>query len=289
MTKNELNEKIEKVLVKIEKIEKRIEKWQSKKNEQSFIKLEAQWYSQDPKTIKTMQDLIIARYNCIDKKYQTNLDYSKKYIEKSYNEHIAYCDNEIKYANNDLENQKRILQKYQNEITKIENFENEKKIEVLVKFLEDWKTKTYKWYMNNASLYIDLKRQYKEKLNDHMKQFENLDFRTRYYKEQEFNKQYYSNITAFTKEIVEYTNEINYEKLIKAIDEEAIRKYKDLVKRISEVVGKIENAKHLSIGEQNGEINGIVIGSKATARIETISAGGYNIQCFHYRVLVHKI
>ena len=39
----------------------------------------------------------------------------------------------------------------------------------------------------------------------------------------------------------------------------------------------------------NGEINGIAEGEKGRAKVETIGAGGYNIQCYHFRVLVNKI
>lgn len=86
--------------------------------------------------------------------------------------------------------------------------------------------------------------------------------------------------------------------LNKIIEEEKKIKYKEFVSRITEIVGNIQNASNLSIGEQSGEINGIVIGDKGKARVETIGAGGYNEniivntkkgQCFHYRVLVHKI
>ena len=38
----------------------------------------------------------------------------------------------------------------------------------------------------------------------------------------------------------------------------------------------------------DGNVNGIIQGSKRTARIETIFAGGYNIQCLHTRLLVHE-
>jgi hypothetical protein len=38
-----------------------------------------------------------------------------------------------------------------------------------------------------------------------------------------------------------------------------------------------------------GEINGIIQGTISNAKVRTITAGGYNIQCFHYRVLVNKI
>ena len=79
------------------------------------------------------------------------------------------------------------------------------------------------------------------------------------------------------------------EKLNKILAREKENKYFDLCNRISEVVGEITDARGLSIGRQHGELNGVVDGTKGSARIETIGAGGYNIQCFHYRVLVHKI
>jgi hypothetical protein len=49
--------------------------------------------------------------------------------------------------------------------------------------------------------------------------------------------------------------------------------------------GRLTDATGLVIGD-NGEINGRIIGEKGAATITTIGAGGYNIQCFHYRVLV---
>ena len=57
--------------------------------------------------------------------------------------------------------------------------------------------------------------------------------------------------------------------------------------RISIVVGVITDASGLFIGKTGG-IEGLIRGTIGVARIETIGAGGYNIQCFHYRTLVHK-
>lgn len=67
---------------------------------------------------------------------------------------------------------------------------------------------------------------------------------------------------------------------------DAVRTQKvNLVIRAWEKVGKITDVTYSRIG-LDGSFNGTVTGEKGTARIETILAGGYNIQRLHYRVLV---
>ena len=78
----------------------------------------------------------------------------------------------------------------------------------------------------------------------------------------------------------ELTNILNKEERDKALD---------LVNRVAKITGPITDASNLRIGEQNGELNGLIIGRDGKAFIQTIGAGGYNIQCYHYRVLVHKV
>ena len=78
------------------------------------------------------------------------------------------------------------------------------------------------------------------------------------------------------------------ERLSKIIEAEKKAKYEDLCNRISAVVGEITDVSNLRIGAK-GNLDGIVTGTKGKARVETIGAGGWNIQIFHYRVLVHKI
>jgi len=61
----------------------------------------------------------------------------------------------------------------------------------------------------------------------------------------------------------------------------------DLLNRVSEVAGEVEDWECI---RWNGKaLNGTLKGSKNNVRVETIVAGGYNIQRLHYRVLVHKI
>lgn len=61
-------------------------------------------------------------------------------------------------------------------------------------------------------------------------------------------------------------------------------KKESLMTKIKNKVGEVMEL-DLHCGE-DGTPNGTVTGTKGTVRISTIMAGGYNVQCLHYRVLV---
>ena len=66
----------------------------------------------------------------------------------------------------------------------------------------------------------------------------------------------------------------------------------NLINRTVELVGKITDCKCLRLSRDNSGysiINGEIIGENGKCRVESIGAGGYNIQRYHIRVLVHKI
>lgn len=77
-------------------------------------------------------------------------------------------------------------------------------------------------------------------------------------------------------------------KLEKMLSNEVSAKRIDLYHRCTAAVGVITDATGLYVGE-NGSLNGYIVGEAGKASIETIRAGGYNIQCLHYRVLVKKV
>lgn len=64
------------------------------------------------------------------------------------------------------------------------------------------------------------------------------------------------------------------------------------VNRVKKVTGEItgwDNV-YLTRGAHGfPTLNGVVYGKKGTARVESINAGGYNIQRLHVRVLVHEL
>lgn len=66
----------------------------------------------------------------------------------------------------------------------------------------------------------------------------------------------------------------------------------NLINRTVEITGKITDCKALRTDYDNrgySIINGLVIGENGKARIESIGAGGYNIQRYHIRVLVKEV
>ena len=68
---------------------------------------------------------------------------------------------------------------------------------------------------------------------------------------------------------------------------EADRKYDFIIERTNAIVGKITDAAGLTIGAKD-DLNGFIIGDKGTAKVTTIGAGGYNIQCYHFRTLIRE-
>jgi hypothetical protein len=98
-------------------------------------------------------------------------------------------------------------------------------------------------------------------------------------------KDYQKEYKGITNDVHSWGTQYRAERLQKILDREVIAKKKTLIARISKKAGNILDAKGLYIGV-NGEINGLVVGELRTVRVETIYAGGYNIQCLHYRVLI---
>ena len=45
----------------------------------------------------------------------------------------------------------------------------------------------------------------------------------------------------------------------------------------------------VTVGGKDSSVNGIIIGEKGKAKVQTFSAGGWNIQCFHYRTRVDRV
>lgn len=143
---------------------------------------------------------------------------------------------------------------------------------VIEKFIENWKIEAIKWAEKTKADYQNMREEVRKekeegKINIH----------------QYFNKienwRMSRGITKFLKNEFDFNGNISelYEK-------EAKRKYNQFISKIEKKTGKVLDA-NLYIAE-DGNINGVIRGEKEVFSVTTILAGGYNIQCLHYRILI---
>lgn len=272
-------ERIEAKKLAISKIEKRITKWESQKNQDAYIKYTSPWYSMNPKSIKTLNELVDARYNCIESRYedQTKED-AKKHIEDDYQGYLNNCDEEIRRANRDLEEARATLEKYY----KMQEAEEDKKNtlnelpEVIITFKNNL---IEKWNEYD----IRYRESVRERSNEIYKLYEAGNH-------EEYNKQYreLSRECGGIRECIYKTDEEINKENIKAAEALIL----NMINRVIEITGKTTDAKCLYVNRDNNGyaiINGLIVGEKGKARIESIGAGGYNIQRYHIRVLVKEV
>lgn len=237
-------------------------------------------------------------------------DYERKLEDINSNENKL---NDLKDTLEKLKNKLAVEVKKKNDIDNVIP-------KCLIEFLERWKQRTKEYFINLSNEYIDLKfkeyevtkeeleKLYIEKYNHKSNKYEierrysdeeiievlaseykkhNAEsyIRNRYLKK--FKNKHFANNIAIADKIINY-NEIKLDILENILNLEVQAKKESFVMRVEEVVGVIEDMSDFRIGN-NGEINGIAIGNKCKAKVETIIAGGYNIQCLHFRVLVNKI
>lgn len=74
----------------------------------------------------------------------------------------------------------------------------------------------------------------------------------------------------------------------KMIERERNRKYDFIIERCHDAVGQITDATGLTVGAK-GDLNGLIYGTKGVASVNTFGAGGYNIQCYHFRTTIRKV
>ena len=300
MTKEQIQERIDKKQKDIEKILKRIAKWTSGMNPEAI-------------TVCANCELVYGdvRFNDAYKAY-------KEYETSHYDDPTVYRQdhewnkgpqlNETYRAYRDLAEARATLSKYQVQMDKLINFDKEEKIEVIWKFLMNWKELSREWYRKNAKRYYDLKLGYKAAKDAYVAEHANERGRLDWYQEKSFEENYWWGIDMVTKEITKlkhkyvYPNpenrwdyeyvldsyEIDEELLEKILDDEVKAKYKNLINQITHITGEITDALGLRIGAK-GDINGIVEGLNGKASVQTFSAGGWNIQCFHYRTKVTSV
>jgi len=182
-----------------------------------------------------------------------------------------------------VEDAKQLLAKYSVAVNKETATQEENALNAEVpavkEFLQNWRTRAYEVYIADAKEYVV---KYNEFQVNHPYGSTNInEYRIA---RNELNARFEHVINLVNAHTgVVFTTQLN-----EMLDKEVIRKERNLIARVRKAVGTITDASNLYIGN-NAEINGYVIGTEGKAKVETITAGGYNIQRLHFRVLVNNI
>lgn len=229
-----------------------------------------------------------------------------------------YGPRDLKYTLRDIEEAQKALDGYKAQLAAEEEKAQSRNVPAILEFLEAWKKRVFEFYD------ADLRAAHAEKeaVRKLGRALEGKRYGTPEYEaaheayEAASNANYakhhgyYRELTPEEKKMPKYrykyrvkiaegeweylspyfldTYEESIAKLQKHLDEEANRKYDFIIERTTEITGKITDATGLRIGAKH-DLNGYIIGEKGTAKVQTIGAGGYNIQCYHFRTLINKL
>lgn len=176
---------------------------------------------------------------------------------------------------------------------------NSRNVKAIIEFLENWKKNMRKYYADQFEKYPAAEAVYKAEYEEITNQYAEAMKRpgTKAWKEcraaQKAHDKAFAERWGFLFEYVHHnyrteTYTFDSEKFENDIKREAERKYDDIIERTQAIVGEITDASRLEVG-YTGNLDGIIIGTEGKAKVQTIGAGGYNIQCFHFRTLIHEV
>ena len=244
--------------------------------------------------LNAIQEKIVKAQEKLDKlnikksKIQVALDGGKNpyyYDERS----MRNCLYDIKACEKNIEKLKEKLE--------LETKRLSIRIPVIEEFLRQWGVKAYQFHLDELNRLNQYNTDYtmkKKQIEQHLinngisPNYHNVE---KIMKDNGMSYSEYSKIKRdkFSSVALKLENDYDWQvTLNKIIEKEIENKRNLLIERVIEVTGKVTDATQLFIAD-NGEINGIITGEKGSAKVNTIYAGGYNIQCLHFRVLVGKV
>ena len=204
-----------------------------------------------------------------------------------------YGEDDIRRTQKDIDAATKSLEKFRTELVQEKEKAASRNIQVIIDFLDNWKVKSVEYYRQTLPKYLEARKADQQEEDKYWAAWKSGQFRgdkegyNRARHERDARKQKFQSTWGWIQMYVGYMDTLDIDKLQKDLDREAIRKYDFIIERTNEIVGQIIDASYLRISN-NGELNGFIYGTKGKASVSTIGAGGYNIQRFHFRTLVHE-
>ena len=231
--------------------------------------------------------------------------YCKQGTEEHHDAYWTICDyghklEDIKRTEKAIEETKQSLKKYQEMLKQEIEKENSRNVKVIMDFLERWKQMNIEFFLEEKVRYEEAFVEHKEQMDVIYKEMKSLSYGASWNKKDPDYEKYKELSNKRDKErklfvsnwlhLTQFNHgEKDWETTMREdLEFEKNRKYDDLIERTNKIVGQIVDASGLEINEKSN-LDGFVIGTKGTAKIETIGAGGYNIQCFHFRTLIYEV
>lgn len=218
-----------------------------------------------------------------------------------------YSERDLKYVELDIEEAQEALDRYQSQLASENEKAASRNIPVIIEFLDQWKERVESYYLDQSfPEYVEELKEYYRLDHEYTDWYNSSGFRTRRNNPEEYKRKTdehgkirdeFRSKWNFITPYVERNGsnpdgsgryEFNTDKLRKELDQEANAKYDFIVDRTNAIVGTITDASDLRIGAK-GDLNGLIYGTKGTAKVKTVGAGGYNIQCFHFRTLITPV
>lgn len=203
-----------------------------------------------------------------------------------------YDERDKRYTMKDLAAAKEALFKYQEELSKAEEMEASRNVPAITEFLDRWYNNCVEYFLSEKLKYDIALKEYHQHDRDYCNWFNYEAHKAskevrklRSDEHREYKRQFtsaWSHVTQFAHGSLDWETTMK-----KDLQDEYNRKYDFIIVRTNEIVGQITDASHLRVGAK-GDLNGYIIGTKGCCSVKTIGAGGYNIQCFHFRTLIHS-
>lgn len=228
-----------------------------------------------------------------------------------------YHESDLKWTTKDLEEARNALAKWESELATATEKANSRNVKAILDFLDGWKAQATEFYRVGLVEYFETRKTLRKMYTDYTNAAYGTPERAeaeKVYRDAEnvfrgkmngyYHKETYEwHGRTHEKSIKDRDGELEYirpynnertlddamAKVAKDLKAEAERKYDDIIERTNRVVGQIVDASGLRVGSTRGELNGFIIGERGKAEVESILAGGYNIQCLHIRTLIKKV
>lgn len=199
---------------------------------------------------------------------------------------ISFCKDDITNSQKKIAELLITIAKYQDKKQQEDSKNDIPYIKPLEDFLQSYIEKNTEYYNNQRPLcQVAI-----QKCNEEQKTINHKDFSNWEEYSTAKNDISKSHLSCYTQDIIQYakmSDDEFTEQLSKNLAAEAHYLKLDLYWRTVGICGVLTCTSNLEVSD-NGSLNGFVSGEKGRAIIETIMAGGYNIQKLHYRVLIKK-